>query len=58
MTLNDLARPFAKQHGLDKAKWPEFATTIDKIPLTAIGKVQRGELEEFVQKELEHRRSA
>ena len=57
VTLGDL-RAFCEQHGLDKAKWPEFATTIDKIPLTAIGKVQRGELEELVQKELEHRRSA
>ncbi len=57
VTLGDL-RAFCEQHGLDKAKWPEFAVTIDKIPLTAIGKVQRGELEAFVQKELEHRRSA
>ncbi len=32
----------------DKAKWPELLTFIEKIPLSAIGKVQRGVLEEHV----------
>ena len=34
--------------GLDKAKWPEFITKVDKIPLSAIGKVLRGDLEDLV----------
>ena len=36
--------------GLDKAKWPEFMTEIDEIPLSAIGKVRRDELEALVER--------
>ncbi|OED39335.1 hypothetical protein AB833_15480 [Chromatiales bacterium (ex Bugula neritina AB1)] len=35
--------------GLAKAKWPEYMLSIDKIPLSAIGKVRRDELEALVQ---------
>ena len=34
--------------GLDKAKWPEFMMCVKEIPLSAIGKVQRGKLEDMV----------
>ncbi len=47
VTLEGL-RDHCQGIGLDKAKWPEFMTTIDKIPLSAIGKVQRGILEDLV----------
>lgn len=47
VTLKDLV-DHCKGIGLDKAKWPEFITSIDKIPLSAIGKVQRGVLEDHV----------
>lgn len=47
VTLEDL-REHCRRVGLDKAKWPEFATYIDRIPLSAIGKVQRGVLEDHV----------
>ena len=57
VTLNEL-RGFCEQFGLDKAKWPEFATAIEKIPLTAIGKVRRGELEDLVIARLERRQLA
>lgn len=57
VTLNDL-REHCEQVGLDKAKWPEFMTEIDAIPLTIIGKVRRGDLEELVEKQIEYRASA
>ncbi|NKB53573.1 MAG: AMP-binding protein [Rhizobiaceae bacterium] len=41
-------RQHCESVGLDKAKWPEFMIEIDKIPLSAIGKVKRGDLEERV----------
>lgn len=44
----DELRDHCKGVGLDKAKWPEFMTEIDKIPLSAIGKVKRDDLENFV----------
>ena len=47
VTLDDL-REHCLAIGLDKAKWPEFLVCIDKIPLSAIGKVQRGVLEDLV----------
>lgn len=47
VTLEDL-RAHCEDFGLDKAKWPEFMTEIDEIPLSAIGKVRRGELEDLV----------
>lgn len=47
VTLEDL-RTHCKTIGLDKAKWPEFMTGIDKIPLSPIGKVLRGDLEDLV----------
>jgi len=47
VSLADL-RDHCQGVGLDKAKWPEFMTLIDKIPLSAIGKVQRGVLEDYV----------
>ncbi|MCW1950045.1 MAG: AMP-binding protein, partial [Octadecabacter sp.] len=47
VSLDDL-RDHCKGIGLDRAKWPEFMTSIDKIPLSAIGKVQRGILEDHV----------
>jgi cyclohexanecarboxylate-CoA ligase len=47
LSLGDL-RSHCHGIGLDKAKWPEFMTLIDKIPLSAIGKVQRGVLEDHV----------
>lgn len=45
--LEDL-RNLCEGIGLDKAKWPEYMTIIDSIPLSAIGKVRRPELEEYV----------
>ena len=47
VSLEDL-RDYCKGVGLDKAKWPEFMTSVDKIPISAIGKVQRGALEDKV----------
>ena len=47
VSLEDL-RNHCKEIGLDRAKWPEFLTVIDRIPLSAIGKVRRGELEDYV----------
>ena len=47
VTLEDL-RDHCKGVGLDRAKWPEFMTLVEKIPLSAIGKVQRGVLEDHV----------
>ena len=47
VTLEDL-RHHCKDIGLDKAKWPEFMTSVDKIPLSAMGKVRRGDLEDHV----------
>ena len=47
VTLDDL-RAHCETIGLDKAKWPEFMTEIDKIPLSPIGKVLRGDLEDLV----------
>lgn len=47
INLNDL-RQHCEDIGLDKAKWPEYMIEIDKIPLSAIGKVQRGALEDHV----------
>jgi len=52
VTLEDL-RAHCEQVGLDKAKWPEFMTEIDKIPLSAIGKVLRDDLEALVQERIE-----
>ncbi len=47
VTLDGL-RGRCEQVGLGKAKWPEYMTEIDEIPLSAIGKVLRGDLEELV----------
>lgn len=44
----DSLRDRCKDVGLAKAKWPEYFVSIDKIPLSAIGKVKRGELEDLV----------
>ncbi|MGH1484077.1 MAG: class I adenylate-forming enzyme family protein [Geminicoccales bacterium] len=52
VTLDDLGAR-CEEAGLDKAKWPEFMTVIEKIPLSAIGKVRRGELEELVLERIE-----
>ena len=38
--------------GLAKAKWPEYLAIIDKIPLSAIGKVRRDELETYIQQHI------
>jgi len=40
--------------GLAKAKWPEYLAMIDKIPLSAIGKVRRDELETFVEQHIKN----
>ncbi len=42
-------RAHCQSVGLAKAKWPEYLAMIDKIPLSAIGKVRRNDLEAFVQ---------
>lgn len=47
VSLDDL-RSHCEKAGLAKAKWPEFMTLTDAIPLSAIGKVRRAELEELV----------
>ena len=57
VTLSDL-RAHCEQVGLDKAKWPEFMTEIDAIPLSAIGKVRRDDLEILVQEQIEQQKSA
>ncbi len=56
-TLDDL-RAYCQDFGLDKAKWPEIMTEIDEIPLSAIGKVMRGELEDLVWETIERRTPA
>ncbi len=45
--LDDL-RSYCDGVGLAKAKWPEYLTEIDSIPLSVIGKVRRDQLEEMV----------
>lgn len=47
VTLDEL-RDHCETIGLDKAKWPEYMTEVDQIPLSPIGKVRRGELEDLV----------
>ncbi len=47
VTLEDL-RDYCAKIGLAKAKWPEYLTEVDRIPLSNIGKVKRGELEALV----------
>jgi non-ribosomal peptide synthetase component E (peptide arylation enzyme) len=47
VSLEDL-RAHCHSISLDKAKWPEYMTEIDAIPLSAIGKVRRGDLEDLV----------
>lgn len=56
VTLDDL-RAHCEDFGLDRAKWPEFMTEIEEIPLSAIGKVRRNELEEMVAEQVEIRAS-
>ncbi len=56
VTLEDL-RAHCQDYGLDKAKWPEFMTEINEIPLSAIGKVLRGDLEEYVLEKIENQSS-
>ena len=51
VSLDDL-REHCKAIGIDKAKWPDYLTFVDKIPLSAIGKVQRGVLEDYVWKQI------
>lgn len=46
----DELRAHCEHIGLAKAKWPEYLMPIDKIPLSAIGKVRRDELEAMVQR--------
>ena len=47
VTLDEL-RNFCAEVGLAKAKWPEYLTGIEAIPLSNIGKVRRGDLEDLV----------
>ena len=47
VTLEEL-RARCADVGLARAKWPEYKADIDEIPLSAIGKVRRGDLEEYV----------
>ena len=52
ITLADL-RDQCAEAGLAKAKWPEYMTEIDVIPLSAIGKVRRAVLEDLVLQRME-----
>ena len=52
VSLEELCKQCAHA-GLAKAKWPEFMTEIDVIPLSAIGKVKRLELESLVLERIE-----
>jgi cyclohexanecarboxylate-CoA ligase len=47
-TTLDTLRWHCQSIGLDKAKWPEMITHIEAIPLSPIGKVKRGDLEDLV----------
>ena len=47
VSLEDI-QAHCEDFGLDKAKWPEFMIEVEKIPLSAIGKVLRGDLEDLV----------
>ncbi|MEM6887024.1 MAG: AMP-binding protein [Pseudomonadota bacterium] len=47
VSLEEL-RDRCEKVGLDKAKWPEYKVTIDKIPLSNVGKVMRYDLEDYV----------
>ena len=53
VTLDDL-RVRCAEIGLAKAKWPEYMIAVDEIPLSAIGKVRRRELEELVLQQINH----
>lgn len=44
----ELLRAHCERAGLARAKWPEYVMEIDRIPLSAIGKVKRDELEALV----------
>jgi len=50
-TTLEILRAQCESAGLAKAKWPEFMIEMDAIPLSAIGKVRRGDIEALV---LEH----
>ncbi|MGI9334302.1 MAG: class I adenylate-forming enzyme family protein [Gammaproteobacteria bacterium] len=56
VTLDDLKARCAEV-GLAKAKWPEFMIEVDAIPLSAIGKVRRHDLEALVSERLDRNRS-
>ncbi len=47
VSLDEL-RDYCADVGLAKFKWPEYLTFIDAIPLSNIGKVRRGDLEQLV----------
>ena len=47
LTLEQL-RVHCENFGLEKSKRPDFMTELDEIPLSAIGKVLRGTLEDYV----------
>ncbi len=53
VTLDDIRRR-CTEVGLAKAKWPEFVTSVDAIPMSAIGKVRRADLEALVLSRLEN----
>ena len=53
VTLEHL-RTRCAEVGLAKPKWPEYMVEIDAIPLSAIGKVRRGDLETLVLERLKH----
>ena len=57
ITLEDL-RTRCAEVGLARAKWPEYMIEVDSIPLSAIGKVRREELEALVLEQFEHNRSS
>jgi cyclohexanecarboxylate-CoA ligase len=57
VSLDDL-RERCAEVGLAKAKWPEYMIEIDVIPLSAIGKVKRAELEDLVLQCIENEESS
>ena len=51
LMLDDL-RVHCSEAGLPKSKWPEYLVDIEAIPMSAIGKVHRQELEQIVAQQL------
>ena len=57
LTLDEVQRWMARS-GVAKPKWPERVETIDALPMTASGKIQKFRLRERIAARLEQERRA